>query len=70
VKRLVIDLKEDHHGDTAGHVGFPSDSLFVLEALAVVVEQLAKAAELPPAEVAADLYRLVAGKVTPLKGVH
>lgn len=40
------------------------DGVFVLEGLALVVQEFAKRYNVPPAEVVEDLYSIVMGKVT------
>jgi hypothetical protein len=59
VKRLLVDLKENCHGEIVGRVSLPADSLFVLEALAEVIEQLSKSCGVAPLEIATDLVALV-----------
>lgn len=62
MNRLFVDIKEDHAGNITGSVKFPADSVFVFEVLAEVVWRFSEACEVPPAEVAADLYRFIKGK--------
>lgn len=49
--------------EICGTISVEGDQLFVLECLALQVENIAKKLGLPPTEVARDLYSLVAGKV-------
>lgn len=57
MKRLRVELTE-REGEIRGTVSFPADSAFVLEALYLVLRQFSESVELPPSEIAADLYRL------------
>ena len=50
--------------EICGTISLDGDQLFALECLALQVENIAKKTGVPPAEVARDLYTLVAGKVT------
>lgn len=61
--RISITQKND---EMKGTVALEGDLLFGIEALALAlaVETLAKSGQVEPQELAADLYRLVAGKVT------
>lgn len=45
-----------------GRIDLPADMTFAMECLSMVVECLAKQAQLPAAEVAQDLLALVKGK--------
>jgi len=47
-----------------GTITSEGGALFMLEALALIVEQIASKAGVPAAEVVQDLYSLVQGKVT------
>ena len=55
MKRLYIDFKEDCHGEIVGRVSHPADSVFVLEALALAVEQFSKSCGVPPQEIIKDI---------------
>ena len=46
-----------------GTVELCKDGVFVLEGLAMVVEQFARQHNVPPAEVVQDLYSIVCGNV-------
>ena len=58
-KRLLIDMKENCHGEIVGRVSHPADSVFVLEALALAVEQFSKSCGVPPEEVLNDMRSLL-----------
>lgn len=47
-----------------GTVELCSDGVFVLEGLAMVVEQFARQHNVTPAEVVQDLYSIICGRVT------
>lgn len=55
MKRLYIDIKENCKGEIAGRVSMSADSLFVLEALALVIEQFSESCGVHPCEIAKDL---------------
>ena len=57
-KRLLIDAKENCHGEISMRMNHPSDSVFVLEALALVVEQFSKSCGVPPQEIIKDMGKL------------
>lgn len=48
-----------------GTIQSTGDGLFVLESLALIVEQVARKTGVEAGEVVRDLYALVTGKVTP-----
>ena len=51
MNRLYIDFKEDCHGEITGPMKFPADSVFVLEALVLAVEQFSNVCGIPPHEI-------------------
>lgn len=57
MKRVFVDLKENHKGVITGTVKLPADSVFVFETLAEVLAVFARSCEVDPVEIAADLYR-------------
>jgi len=57
--RLLIDLKTDCNSEIVGTIKLPSDSPFVLEALAEVITLFSKSCEVPPEEILNDLKGLV-----------
>ena len=59
MKRVFIDLKENHKGEITGTVKLPSDSVFVFETMAEVLAVFARSCEVAPVEIAADLYRYI-----------
>lgn len=58
-RRLLVDIKENHKGELTGRVSHPADSVFVLEALVLVIQQFSLSCEVPPAEIARDLLILI-----------
>ena len=58
-KRLLVDIKENCHGELTGRVAHPADSVFVLEALVLVIQQFSLSCEVPPVEIARDLLSLI-----------
>ena len=56
MKRLYVDVKEDCHGEVRGNIKFPADSLFVFEALLLVIDQFSASCGVPPHEIISDLY--------------
>lgn len=60
---LEVILAEDE-GELVGQVRHYGDPLFMLECLAVIVGEVAKASGVPELEVAADLHGLIAKKAT------
>ena len=59
MKRLLVDIKENHKGELTGRVAYPADSVFVLEALVLVIQQFSLSCEVPPSEIARDLLSLI-----------
>ena len=59
MKRLLIDMKENCNGEIVGRVNHPADSVFVLEALAIAVEQFSKSCGVPPQEIIKDIGALL-----------
>jgi len=59
VPRLLVDLKTNCQGDIAGRIDMPADSPFVLEALALVVEQFSVSCGVPAPEILKDIGGLV-----------
>lgn len=56
--RLLIDIRQD--GDElVGDIQMPADSVFVLEALRLVLVEFSKSCEVPPEEIALDLARRI-----------
>lgn len=51
--------------EICGTISLDGDQLFALECLALQVESIAKKVGVAPAEVARDLYSLIARKVVP-----
>lgn len=58
--RISLTQKGD---EIKGTVELPGDPLFVLEALSVAIEAMAKKFEVTPDAVVRDLYSVVCGKV-------
>lgn len=58
--RISLTQKND---DIKGTVELPGDPAFVLECLALAIEQVAKQFEVTPSAVVSDLYSIVTGKV-------
>ena len=58
MNRLLIDFKEDCHGNITGQMKHPADSVFVLEALVLAVEQFSKSCGVPPQEIIKDMEKL------------
>ena len=58
MNRLLIDFKEDCHGNITGQMKHPADSVFVLEALVLAVEQFSKSCGVPPQEIIKDMGKL------------
>ena len=58
MKRLVVDLKEDCHGDITGRITLPADSAFTLECLAEVLRRFSLNCEVPVPEILNDILRL------------
>lgn len=56
--RLLVDVKEMSTGEIGGRISFPADSPFVLEALALVLEQFSKACGVPISEIVADMQKI------------
>lgn len=64
-KRILrCDLRTNAEGVIHGPLLIGDDSLAVLEAVYCIIEQLSENSGVAPKEIAADLYRLAAGKVT------
>ena len=59
MNRLLIDFKEDCHGNITGQMKHPADSVFVLEALVLAVEQFSKSCGVPPEEILNDMRNLL-----------
>ena len=55
MNRLLIDLKENCHGDLTGTIKLPKDSAFALEALAEVVRHLSANCGVPIDEILKDI---------------
>ena len=58
MKRLVIDLKEDCHGDITGRITLPADSAFTLECISEVLQRFSLNCGVPVAEILNDLLKL------------
>ena len=57
MNRLLIDFKEDCHGEINGRITFPKDAGdFVLEALLIALERFADSRGVPVKELLQDLY--------------
>ena len=59
MNRLLVDLKEDHKGEIVGRISHSSDSVFVLEAIALLIDQFSESCKVPPMEIVADLLKVV-----------
>ena len=59
--RLLADLKADCHGHITGRLDTPADSVFALEAIAMIIEQLSKSCGVPAKEICEDLKELCNG---------
>ena len=59
MKRLLIDMKENCNGEIVGRVSHPADSVFVLEALVIAVQQFSSTTGVPPEEVLNDMRSLL-----------
>ena len=57
--RLLIDIRENGQTELVGSVQFPADSLFVLEALRLVLAEFSQSCGVPPEEIALDLVRRI-----------
>lgn len=62
MNKLRISLTQQND-DIKGTVELPGDPAFVLECLALTIEQVAKQFEVKPSAVVSDLYSIVTGKV-------
>ena len=60
--KLRVSLTQQRD-EIKGTIELPGDPAFVLEALALVVEQTAQQFEVSPDQVVRDLYSLVTGRV-------
>ena len=58
-KRLLVDIKENHKGELTGRIAHPADSVFVLEALVLVIQLFCLSCEVPPSEIVGDLQALI-----------
>lgn len=58
MKRILIDMKENCNGEIVGRISHPADSVFVLEALALAVQQFSKSCGVPPDEILNDMRKL------------
>lgn len=58
--RVSLTQRDD---EIRGTIELCKDGVFVLEGLAMVVEQFARQHNVPPEEVVQDLYSIVLGKV-------
>lgn len=57
VKRLLIDAKENCHGEIVARINYPKDEgAFVLEALLIALERFADSRSVPIKELLQDLY--------------
>lgn len=61
--KLSIKLQQRGQ-DIQGRIELPPDNLFTMECLAMVIDQFAKQASVPPAEVVNDLFCIVMGHVS------
>ena len=61
---LKCSIRVNTDGELYGSLSLSGDSLEVLEAVYCIIEQLSENSGVAPKEIAADLYRLAAGKVT------
>lgn len=57
--RLLIDFKEDHKGEIRGRMSHPADSVFVLEALALAIQQFSKACGVPAVAICSDIAAFI-----------
>jgi len=62
MSKLSIKLQQ-RGKDIQGRIDLPPDSLFTLECLAMVIEQLARQTGVPAAEVVNDLFCIVMGHI-------
>ena len=69
MSRLSIKLQQ-RGKDIHGRIELPPDNLFTMECLAMVIDQFAKQASVPPAEVVNDLFCIVMGHVARKGGAH
>lgn len=60
--KMRVSLTQQND-DIKGTVELPGDPAFVLECLALTIEQVAKQFEVTPSAVVSDLYSIVTGKV-------
>lgn len=60
--KMRVSLTQQND-DIKGTVELPGDPAFVLECLALTIEQVAKQFDVTPNEVVNDLYSIVTGKV-------
>ena len=58
MNRLLIDLKENCHGELTGTIKLPKDSAFALEALAEAVSHLSANCGVPIDEILKDIFTL------------
>ena len=66
---LSIELKQCGE-NMEGHIHLPIDHSFTMEAMSVVIHQLSKQSNIPPAEVVNDLFCIVMGHVARKGGAH
>ena len=59
MKRLLIDFKEDCHGNITGPMKYPADGAFVLEALVIAVQQFSSTTGVTTDEILNDMRSLL-----------
>ena len=59
MKRLLIDFKEDCHGNITGPMKYPADGAFVLEALVIAVQQFSSTTGVTTDEILNDMRKLI-----------
>lgn len=62
--RLAVEVVSNNGDLQIVHMHIAADSRFVLESFAFAIEQFSESCEVPAHEIAADIYRLIVGKVT------
>lgn len=58
-KRLLVDFKTNCHDEITGRLDMSADSVFVLEALAMVIDRFSESCGIPALEILEDLKNLV-----------
>lgn len=57
--RFFVDFKENAKGEITGGIKFSRDSVFVLESLAIIIDEFSQSCGVPPEEIIVDVLKVV-----------